>query len=87
MVNHNLFALSLVAIETAIASQKIASNGPYEVVWLQDHFTCRRIKDGNDDGNQIIKLECGDINRGMISEQWSIIRIALRFLINKGVVK
>lgn len=87
MVDHNLFALSLVAIETAIASQKIASNGPYEIIWLKDHFTCRRMKDCNDDGNRIAVLACSDINHGLTLGQWRIIRIALKFLVRKEVVK
>lgn len=70
-----------------IAGQRIAGGGAYEVVWLKDHFVCRQVERGNDDGIRILKIFSQSVNEGLTSTQWDEMRASVKKLVREGVVK
>lgn len=87
MGKNELVTIAMTAIADVISGCKIATDGMYEVVWLRDHFACRKIAHVNGDKVVLANLRCADINCGLTSRQWDEIRIIVRGLIGKGVIK
>ncbi len=87
MTKYPLVTIAMDEIAELVTGQRIATDGKFEVVWLENHFTCRRCSARNTNGIHLVYLLCQDINEGLPSDKWDIIRSAVRSLIEKGVVK
>lgn len=87
MTEYELIRLSMDAIADLITACRIATDGKHEVVWLEDHFACRRCDTTSQKGVHLIYLLCVDINEGLPRDKWNIIRRAVRSLVAKGVIK
>lgn len=78
---------ALKVIADLIEGQRIAGPHYYEVVWIKDHFVCRRIRKVDKGQYLIIELRAKDINEGLSCAKWSTIESRLRVLIETEVIK
>lgn len=78
---------ALKEIAGLIEGQRPAGLYHYEVVWIKDHFVCRRIRKANKGQYLLIELRARDINNDLAPMRWEILTHRLKVLIATGVIK